>query len=511
MAKSIMIQGTMSNAGKSLLVTGLCRIFRQDGFHPAPFKSQNMALNSYITPDGLEIGRAQAVQAEACGIPCSADMNPILLKPSSETGSQVIVNGIPRGNMSAREYFSYKTKLIPDILAAYRRLSRDHDILVIEGAGSPAEINLRDHDIVNMGLAEMTDSPVFLAGDIDRGGVFAQLYGTVMLLSEPERKRIRGLIINKFRGDPSLLDSGIDILEKKTGIPVIGTIPYLDVDIDDEDSLSRRLDRKQKPDENVPDTAVIRFPRISNFTDFHALELAGFGVRYVSRPEDFGSPDLVILPGTKNTIEDYLWMAECGIADQVYRHAKAGKPVFGICGGYQMLGEILDDRDGTEGGQKGRVLRGLSLLPVRTHFTAEKCRRETAGVFADTGGMFRELAGLTVNGYEVHMGVTEPVSGKVSPLLYLAGDETPRRDDSTPGDRRADGAVSGSVAGTYLHGIFDAPGVADALMKSLGFQPAGKSSDYAAYREEQYDRLADGIRKNLDMKAVYAAMGMEDR
>jgi adenosylcobyric acid synthase len=499
MARSIMIQGTMSNAGKSLLVTGLCRIFRQDGFRTAPFKSQNMALNSFITADGREIGRAQAVQAEAAGVPCTSDMNPILLKPTNDTGSQVIVNGIPRGDMSAREYFAYKKKLIPDILAAWDRLSRENDVIVIEGAGSPAEINLRENDIVNMGLAEMTDSPVLLAGDIDRGGVFAQLYGTVMLLEKEERARIRGLVINKFRGDPRLLDSGIRIIEEKCGIPVVGTIPWLDVDIDDEDSLSRRLEKRGSG--SGGGAAVIRFPRISNFTDFHALEIAGFSVRYVSRAEELGSPDILILPGTKNTVEDLLWLRETGLAAEVLRYAAGGGPVIGICGGYQMMGEVLDDRAGTEGGEPGRVLGGLGLLPVRTRFTAEKCRAESRGRITKLGGIFAPLSGLAAEGYQVHMGVTDTCGEGASPFLLLDQD----------GQQVPDGCVRGNCAGTYLHGIFDGEVIARcirSLAGTSGEMPA-EAEDYRAYRERQYDLLAGAVRENLDMGAVYRMMGLQ--
>ena len=293
-----MIQGTMSNAGKSLLTAGLCRIFRQDGYRVAPFKSQNMALNSYITSEGLEMGRAQVMQAEAAGIEPSVLMNPILLKPTNDTGSQVIVNGEVLGTMSARDYFKYKKNLVPDIMKAFRTLAEKNDIIVIEGAGSPAEINLKTDDIVNMGMAKMADAPVLLAGDIDRGGVFAQLYGTVELLEPEERNRIRGLIINKFRGDKTILDPGIEMLEEKCGIPVVGVAPYLDIQVEDEDSLTERFDRGQET--GLIDIAVIRIPRISNFTDFNPLEsIPGVSLRYVKHTSDLKNPDVIILPGTK--------------------------------------------------------------------------------------------------------------------------------------------------------------------------------------------------------------------
>ena len=364
-AKCIMVQGTMSGAGKSLLCAGLCRIFRQDGYRVAPFKSQNMALNSYVTADGLEMGRAQVMQAAAAGLEPDVRMNPILLKPSSDTGSQVIVNGEIRGQMTAAEYFRCKRQLVPEVLAAYEGLAAENDIVVIEGAGSPAEINLRAADIVNMGLAQLVDAPVLLAGDIDRGGVFAQLYGTVALLEPEERRRIKGLLINKFRGDVEILRPGLSELEERTGVPVLGVVPYLRVDVDDEDSLSSRLDQKDSP--KPIDIAVIRLPRISNFTDFAPLEShPALGMRYVERPGELRVPDLVILPGTKSTTADLLWLRETGLEAVILKLAAGGTPVLGVCGGYQMLGEVLEDPDGVEGTLPS--LRGLGLLPCRTVF-----------------------------------------------------------------------------------------------------------------------------------------------
>ena len=324
-AKCIMVQGTMSGAGKSLLCAALCRIFAQDGYRVAPFKSQNMALNSFVTRDGLEMGRAQVVQAQAAGIEPDVRMNPILLKPSSDVGSQVIVNGEVRGQMAAAEYFRTKKKLVPDIMAAYDSLAEEADVIVIEGAGSPAEINLKSEDIVNMGLAEMVDAPVLLVGDIDRGGVFAQLYGTVELLEEKERARIKGLVINKFRGDVEILRPGLAMLEEKTHLPVVGVVPYLKVDIEDEDSLSQRLEMR---DGKKPlDAAIIRLPHLSNFTDFMPLEQHPLlGVRYVQSVRELGAPDLVILPGTKNTVNDLLWLRQSGLEAAVLKLAAGGTP-----------------------------------------------------------------------------------------------------------------------------------------------------------------------------------------
>ena len=372
MAKCIMVQGTMSGAGKSLLCAALCRIFKEDGLRAAPFKSQNMALNSYVTLDGLEMGRAQVMQAQAAGVEPDVRMNPILLKPCSDTGSQIIVNGEVRGQMPAAEYFRYKTRLIPDILAAYHSLAETCDVIVIEGAGSPAEINLKENDIVNMGLAKLVDAPVLLAGDIDRGGVFAQLYGTVALLEPEERARIRGLIINKFRGDEAILRPGLTMLEEKTGIPVLGVVPYLQVDVDDEDSLAPSL--TQTAVHKPLDVAVIRLPRISNFTDFAPLEAHPlFGVRYVPRPEELGAPDLLILPGTKSTMSDLLWLRQSGLEAAVQKRAAEGTLILGVCGGYQMLGGTLSDPTGAEG-DRPQTLRGLGLLPVDTVFDTRKTR-----------------------------------------------------------------------------------------------------------------------------------------
>ncbi|MDE5583566.1 MAG: cobyric acid synthase, partial [Ruminococcus sp.] len=332
MAKSIMIQGTMSNVGKSFLVAGLCRIFRQDGFSSVPFKSQNMALNSFITADGSEIGRAQAVQAEASGISPSALMNPILLKPTTDIGSQVIVNGKAVGNMSAREYFFRKTDFIPEIMNAYNELSAQHDIVVIEGAGSPVELNLRRDDIVNMGMAKLAQSPVLLVGDIDRGGVFAQLIGTLNLLEKDEFSLVKGLIVNKFRGDKSLFSDGQSILYQRGGKPVLGVIPYIDCDIEDEDSLSCRLENSRKT--GIIDIAVVRLPRISNFTDFDVFsQYESVGVRYVTKYEELENADFIIIPGTKSTISDMRWLRESGMEAMIKKCVGKGTAVFGVCGG----------------------------------------------------------------------------------------------------------------------------------------------------------------------------------
>jgi len=491
----------MSGVGKSLLTAGLCRIFKQDGYRVAPFKSQNMALNSYITSEGLEMGRAQVMQAEAAGMEPSVDMNPILLKPTGDVGSQVIVNGEVLGNYSARDYFAFKKKLIPDVMKAYRRLEEAFDVIVIEGAGSPAEINLKTDDIVNMGLAKLVDAPVLLVGDIDRGGVFAQLLGTVDLLEPDERERVKGLIINKFRGDKSILDPGIAMLEERAHIPVVGVTPYLNIQVDDEDSLTDRFEPGKKA--AAIDIAVIRLPRISNFTDFNPFErFAGVSLRYVGSPAQLGDPDMIMLPGTKNTMEDLLWMRQCGLEAAVKKAAAQGKPVMGICGGFQMLGESLSDPDGVEA---GGTLRGMGLLPMKTVFAGDKTRTRVNGTIRRQEGFFGPLSGLSFEGYEIHMGVTE-MTGDARSLTDLHAASGAR---ST---QKSDGGCLNNVCGTYTHGIFDEGELASSIVALLaarkGIEPeAVHGMDTKAFKESQYDILADSMRKHMDMDAVYKILG----
>ena len=458
MAKSIMIQGTMSNVGKSLLAGGLCRVLKEDGIKVAPFKSQNMALNSFITADGLEMGRAQVMQAEAAMIRPEVYMNPILLKPTSDVGSQVIVNGEVAGVMPAMEYFRKKKEYITAILEAYHKLEEKYVVIVIEGAGSPAEINLKQNDIVNMGLAELVDAPVLLAGDIDRGGVFAQIVGTVMLLEEKERARIKGTVINKFRGDVKILEPGIRMLEERTKIPVCGVMPYIYADIDDEDS------------------------------------------RYVSKAGDFGNPDLVILPGSKNTMEDLLWLRQSGLEGKVLRHASSGKPVFGICGGYQMLGEEILDPEGVE---RGGTIKAMGLLPAVTVFENTKRRTRVTGRFGEVNGILKAMSGAKLDGYEIHMGETifsDKDAADHKMMVQIC--------DQVTGESRWDGAQKKNVYGCYVHGIFDDREVADALIGALleekGYgEEAMHSMDYHAYKEKQYQILANAVRENMDMKKIY--------
>lgn len=498
MAKAIMIQGTMSNAGKSLITAGLCRIFKQDGYAVAPFKSQNMALNSFITKEGLEMGRAQVVQAEAAGIEPTVLMNPVLLKPTSDKGSQVIVNGEVVGVMTASEYFQYKTKLIPLIMDAYRTLAQKVDIIVIEGAGSPAEINLKEQDIVNMGMAERAQAPVLLVADIDRGGVFASLYGTVMLLEEVERKRIKGSIINKFRGDIEILKPGLKMIEEKTGIPVLGTVPYLHLDIEDEDSLAERMSKEDTV--KAVDIAVIRLPRMSNFTDFNVLEVIPcVSLRYVKSAGELGNPDLIILPGTKNTMSDLLWLRQNGLEAAIKKGAVKGTMICGICGGYQMLGNHLEDPYGVE---QGGSLTGMELLELSTIFAPEKTRTQVRGRFSQFQGILEELSGLAFHGYEIHMGISSVDEAETLALLENLSD---------PNGKRPEGCRKDNIFGTYVHGIFDEEGVAQALvnclLKNKGLDLLEiQQINYQEYKEVQYNLLADALRKALDMEAIYSIL-----
>lgn len=492
MAKAIMIQGTMSNVGKSLLTAGLCRIFKQDGYKVAPFKSQNMALNSFITEDSLEMGRAQVMQAEAAGVKPSVLMNPVLLKPTNDVGSQVIVNGEVIGVMPAREYFCFKKTLIPEVMKAFNQLSEEYDIIVIEGAGSPAEINLKsDDDFVNMGMAKLANAPVLLVGDIDRGGVFAQLIGTVDLLEEEERNRVKGLIINKFRGDKSILEPGVVMIEERAKIPVVGVTPYINIQVDDEDSLSSRLEDSKEV--KIIDIAVIRLPRISNFTDFNPFEMVeGVSLRYVKHVGELGNPDMIILPGTKNTMEDLLWMRQNGLETSILKLAKSGTVIFGICGGYQMLGEHLSDPNGVEAGGE---LRGMGLLPMETVFAGKKTRTRMIGRFGIVGGDLENLSDVAVEGYEIHMGVTTFYEGV--DYLTVLGEK-----------KKADGAYKDNIYGTYLHGIFDKEQVVKEIVIALGNKKGidmtqAVAFDMEAFKETQYDILAAELRKHLDMKAIY--------
>ena len=489
MAKAIMVQGTMSNSGKTFVTAGLCRVFKQDGYRVAPFKSQNMALNSYITEEGLEIGRAQAMQAEAAMIPPTHWMNPILLKPTSNMGSQVIVNGEVYDNLSAQEYYKMKDNLAPEVMKAFEHLAAENDIIVIEGAGSPAEINLAENDIVNMGMAKMANAPVILVADIDRGGVFASAYGTVKLLPQEDQDRFCGIVINKFRGDVEILKPGLKMLEDLTGKPVLGVLPMEKIDVDDEDSLSDRLNQRTFT-EGI-DVAVIRLPHISNFTDFSVFELIdGVSLRYVTDKRELGDPDLILLPGTKNTMADMEWLIESGLEGKIIRAAETTR-IIGICGGFQILGKELHDPDHVE---HGGDMRGLGLLDTSTVFQGGKTRTRIHGTIREERNLYH-LENRQLEGYEIHMGATTNLGGAV-PMIELS-------------DGRTDAYMTpdGRIWGSYLHGIFDNEelvfGLVHDIMREKGINPGENHLSVAEYKEIQYNKLADLIRNHLDMDQIY--------
>ena len=488
-AAALMILGTASNVGKSWLCTGLCRLLARRGYRVAPFKAQNMSNNAApaIGPNGYgEIGRAQAVQAEAAGLAPHVDMNPVLLKPTGMIGSQVVVLGEAVGHLKAREYRAQRARWWAAVTGAYGRLAASHDVIVIEGAGSPAEFNLRDGDIVNMAMAHHAEANALLVGDIDRGGVFASLMGTLALLEPGDRERFKGFVINRFRGDPSLLTPALAPFDAMTGIPVRGVIPMReDLDIDAEDSQVLKGGRLVDP--ALLDICVLRLPTVSNFTDLEVLGRSpGAQVRYVRAPEDIGNPDLLVIPGAKDTLSDLAWMRRRGLDRAVAAAAARGVPTLGVCGGYQMLGRRLIDADG-HGGSAGAA-DGLGLLPVETTFNGEKYTRPAAG---HTRGGWLLPAGLPVEGYEIHQGVTA-TSGQ--PLVDL---------DSGP-----DGAIAGCVAGSYLHGLLDRPeprrALLDALRARRGLTPLapGEDVDPAAYRARQYDGVADLLERHLDLDGL---------
>lgn len=499
MKQAIMLQGTASDVGKSVLVAGLCRIFYQDGLRTAPFKSQNMALNSGITADGKEMGRAQIFQAEAAGIAPDVRMNPVLLKPTSDLKAQVVLMGKVATNMDAVSYHEYKPRLREQILEVYRSLAQEYDVMVLEGAGSPAEINLRDRDIVNMGMAEMAQCPVILVADIDRGGVFAAIYGTLALLQEQERARVKGVIINKFRGDIALLYSGIEQIEALTGVPVLGVLPWLEVDLEDEDSVALQKGKYLSTAQREIDIAVIQLPHTSNFTDFNALAAQpDVRVRYVRYPQELAGCDLVILPGSKNTLDDLLWLRESGMALAVRQAHQQEIPVLGICGGYQMLGETIVD--GVESGLE--TLPGLGLLNTVTRFAHHKTTTQVEATMSTAlPGWLAGAGGLRVRGYEIHMGETV-LHGDSQPVMVLENN----------GQRVADGAMTadGLVWGTYLHGLFDSDDFTRALVNGLrerkGLDALDLAVHYAQYKSQQFDVLAAAMRQHIDIDKIYHIM-----
>lgn len=477
-AKTLMVQGTTSDAGKSTLVTALCRWLVNQDYSVSPFKPQNMALNSAVTADGGEIGRAQAVQAQACNLPPHIDMNPVLLKPNSDTGAQVIIHGKAIANMDARFYHDYKQTAMAAVLESHARLIKKYDVLVVEGAGSPAEINLRDRDIANMGFAEAVDCPVILVADIDRGGVFAHLVGTLELLSASEQQRIKGFVINRFRGDISLLQSGLDWLEQRTGKPVLGVLPYLHgLHLEAEDAVN--ITQVEKA-ENVLNVIVPVMPRISNHTDLDPLRLhPNVNLQFIGPDSPIPPADLIILPGSKHVSADLQWLEQQGWPAAIQKHLRYGGKLLGICGGFQMLGQQIDDPTGVEG-SPGTCKKGLGLLDMHTTLHAEKQLRQNQGQLL--------LNNAAISGYEIHAGVSE---GKalLRPLLQLS--------------HGPDGAISedNQIIGTYLHGLFEQQTSSDALLHWAGLNNVS-SPDYHALREADIERLAEMIEQHMDTEAL---------
>lgn len=493
MGKGIMLQGTASSVGKSILAVGLCRALANRGYDVAPFKSQNMSLNSFITPEGHEIGRAQAMQAEACHKAPSVKMNPILLKPTSDRRSQIIFKGQVHKTMDAVDYFKYKPMLKEDIRQVYKDLEAENDYVVIEGAGSPAEINLKDNDIVNMGMAEMAKAPVLLIGDIDKGGVFASLAGTLMLLTEEEKKRVKGLIINKFRGSLEILEPGLRQIEEIVGVPVVGVVPYFRLDLEEEDSA---VDFSQfRKEDGELDIAIIRVPYMSNFTDFNALTMyEDVSVRFVELNENLGQPDVVILPGTKTTIHDMEALRESGMEEQIHRAQTKGSFIFGICGGYQMLGKAITDEECVETSLS--QIEGLGLLPMTTSFNAVKRTTQVKGR--------EQLFNTEIQGYEIHMGESKSIENNMDLKSFgHLKEENGEAIDVLEGGYLA----KGKIAGTYLHGIFDNSEFTRAYLnkvrKAKGLeQVKERPLNYWEHKDQQYDELAKILEESMDMDAI---------
>ena len=506
LARTLMVQGTASSVGKSLLVAALCRLFRQDGYDVAPFKSQNMALNSAVTPDGLEIGRAQAVQAEAAGLAASVDMNPILLKPEGPQRSQVVVLGRPQATLSAREYQDYKPELQSVVAGSLERLRRRHQLVIIEGAGSPAEINLKARDLVNMHVARLADAPVLLVGDIDRGGVFAALVGTLELLEPDERARVAALVINNFRGDLGLLEPGLDFIRQRTGKPVLGVVPHVPrLRIADEDSVSLETRRaRRRPSRAELDIVVVRFPQMSNYDDVLELEHeCGVTVRFAQEPAELRGADLLILPGSKSTLSDLGWLRRSGLSAQIARQAHSGGLVLGICGGCQMLGAWIEDPERVESCEP--LVPGLGLLDSSTRFGTDK-RTTQVEARCDLPCFLAEdaPAGAPLRGYEIHMGRSLPGPTTRSPFRLLTRNGQPAQ--------AQDGAISaaGNVIGTMLHGLFANESLRRALLRNLR-QRRGLSEPSGAElpsREAEYDRLAAAVRQALDLSLLRRLIGV---
>ena len=494
MAQNIMFQGTGSTVGKSIMTAAICRVLKDEGYKVSPFKSQNMALNSYVTVNGKEMGRAQVVQAEAARIQPMVEMNPVLLKPTGDMGSQVVVNGEVYKNLSAADYYKNKKYLMKEVMKSYEVLDKEFDVIVIEGAGSPAEINLRKNDIVNMGLAEVVDSPVILIGDIDKGGVFASIYGTYMLLSPSEQNRIKGYIINKFRGDVKLLEPGIEMFKEHLSIPCLGVVPWSDIRVDDEDSVTDRFTKKEEAPIII---GVVRIPYLSNFTDFTVLDLeADVSVRYIIDAEEFQEVDMVILPGSKRTIEDLAYLKDKNVDQSIRRAHEKGLPIMGICGGYQMLGKEISDPYHVE--TEADSIEGLGLLDITTIMAKDKHTIQSEGkILHKPEGL--EGNNLKVKGYEIHMGITM-LDHETKAFVELEGGHK-------------EGAINkeGNVFGTYLHGVFDHSDFRQSLLNRFRTEKgleSGVQESYEALKEKAYDDLRDLAKKHLDIDKIKEIAGL---
>jgi len=500
-----MIQGTSSSVGKSVLAAAFCRIFYQEGYLVSPFKAQNMALNSFVTAAGGEMGRAQVVQAQAAGVEPEVRMNPILLKPSGPGGSQVVIMGVSQGNVTALRYHGeYQRMTWPYVQDALHGLLDDFEIVVIEGAGSPAEVNLKSNDIVNMRVAMEANSPVLLVADIDRGGALAAVVGTLELVEPEERAMIKGIIFNKFRGELALLQPALDFIEERTGIPVLGVVPYSKIRIPDEDSVALN-EAVEKPSVASPgqlDIAVVRFPYISNFTDFDALQdETDVSVRYVTEATNLGKPDLLVLPGSKNTLADLRFLHESGLGAKIQELCEQDVPLIGICGGYQMMGRLVTDPLHTE--SELEEMSGLGILPMVTEFEPQKYTVQSKGTILSEHGFFKACTGEAVVGYEIHMGRSTMDEGQ-SPLFLLTSN----------GESYTDGLQAGNAFGTYLHGIFDNDSLRTALLTWLWqrrdqHRPVEASHSQAALRESAFNELADLVRQSVDIERVRAIMGLD--
>ena len=492
---NLMIVGTSSGAGKSLFVTALCRIFYKDKYKVSPFKSQNMALNSYITKDGKEMGRAQVVQAEASSLEPDVNMNPILLKPSTMNKIQIIVCGKSIGNMSGIEYNQYKKNLIPILKETYSKIENENDIVVIEGAGSPAEINIKEEDISNFAMARIADAPVILVADIDRGGVFASIYGTIMLLNEEDRKRIKGIVINKFRGNKEVLKSGFDIIENLTGVKTLGVIPYTDIDIEDEDSLSEKYKSfKLNKNSNKIKISVIKLKHISNVTDIDALSIYDdVEIQFVSERSQIGNEDLIIIPGSKNTIDDLKWLKESGIAEEIIKRARTETIIFGICGGFQILGNKVKDPYHIEGDIE--ELNGLGLLDLETIMENEKTLVQYKGKLSVNNGILKTLNNFEIKGYEIHQGITK-------------GNEK-----NLTTDNKTIFVNRDNIIATYLHGIFDNKNFTDVLLNEIrrrkGLEEVNNNISYEEYKLREFDKLEKLVRENVDIDEIYKIIGLK--